>query len=58
MIIYSDGTLFFIYCNLILYEIKNNNDINNIKSISKISEKLIYLDEYDKVSGFWKYIFR
>lgn len=35
-----------------------NNKISNIKSISKIGEKLLYLDEYDKASGFWKYILK
>ena len=51
-------SFFFIYCNVILNEIKDINKTNNIICLNNIAEKLLTLNENDKYSYFWDCILK
>ena len=52
------GFIFFIYCNVILNEIKDITNKNDIICLNNIAEKLLTLNENDKYSGFWNCILK
>ena len=52
------GFIFFIYCKVIINEIKDITKTNNIICLNKIAEKLLTFNENYKYSFFWDCILK